>query len=159
MRGCALFVVTVTGCSALEYPRETGETYYVWLESSYSPVIQFHEDRLEGKGICIHVDGGKAQLLGFVTLDDISSAAKRDPDLCMRARAYQQAFAEGMAKGMADTLSESAGADDRRSRLAEDLDAPTHLKKYSREWRGWRNGYGYGEYISRTIVGKEVGSH
>lgn len=150
--GCTLFVLVAAGCSTFEYPRVSGRTYYGWLASSYSPVIQFREHRVEGEGVCFHLDGGKSQLKGFVTLADLSSAPQSDPDLRMEARVYQQAFAEGMSKGMADSLKESTMTSDQQARLLTELDAPVDLEKYVLDWRrGWYAGYDYGKYLCKSL--------
>ncbi len=128
--GCALLGTFMAGCSGLEYSRVSGETYYSWLVSSYSPVVQFGEKRLEGEGVCFHLNAGKSQIQGFVTIQDLSAAAIANPDLVARARLYQQAFSEGMLKGMTDSVNESAGLADGSSILAKELDTPAHLKRY-----------------------------
>jgi hypothetical protein len=148
----------MAGCSGLEYSRVSGETYYSWLVSSYSPVVQFGEKRLEGEGVCFHLNAGKSQIQGFVTIQDLSAAAIANPDLVARARLYQQAFSEGMLKGMTDSVNESARLADGSSILAKELDTPAHLKRYSQEWQAWRNGYRYGERFGGYMRGGKEGA-
>lgn len=152
MRWCAPCAVIVAGCSSLEYPRISGADYYSWLASSYSPVIQSHERRRGGEGVCLQLDGGKVQLRGFVTLDDISAAAQTHSDLSMRAQVYQMAFSDGMAKGMSDGFRGKSLTADEKARLRLELDAPPEFKSHVSEWRaGWSNGYSYGEHFSRRM--------
>lgn len=150
---CASIILLLGGCSHIEYPRVSAENYYSWLASSYSPIVQFLQRRPEGEGLCFHLDGGKAQILGFVTLADITSVGKLDPELRMRSAVYQESFAEGLGKALRDSRSGSMLTSHQKGRLLTELSAPAGLHSYVADWRrGWYAGYGYGEHFGRSIL-------
>lgn len=110
-------------------------------------MLEFAETRpIEGSGICFNASTLKSQLRGFVTFDDMRSAAEQNPALVANARAFQQAFALGVARGIAEDADESAVG-----QPSLDVKPPPHLQEYQELWK-WGQGMGF-SYGKQLLMG------
>lgn len=137
---CLSFIALAVGCvSAPGSHRISGEAYFSWLASSYSPVIEVRQNRAEGASVCVLLDGGKQMISGYVTIEDVVAAGEADPGLRSRADAYQRGFAQGMLEGMNRS---GQSAKEHKKRLREGGHAPPDLSQdlLSVWQRGWMIG-------------------
>lgn len=113
-------------------------------------MLEYGETRLfEGSGICFYAATPKSQTRGFVTFDDVRSAAQKNPVLVAKARAFQQAFAMGVAQGIAENADESSF----QQSLVE-VKPPSKLEEYQEFWKwGRMKGVAYGRQL---LVGELV---
>lgn len=138
-----LLLVVCVGCGSLAYPRVSGEAYYRAL-AGHGPVVEFQETRpVEGTGTCFHVLTLKGQMRGFVTHDDMLSTAQKNPAFVARATAFQQAFAVGVAAGIAESASGSPCES-----LSGEAKPPVYLAGSEEFWKwGMRRGFAYGKQL------------
>lgn len=145
---CALLLVLCVGCGSLGYPRVSGERFYRTL-ASHGPALTSAEYRLlDGSGVRFCALTLKAQSRGFVTNDDMRSAAQKEPDLVAKARAFQRGCAIGIAKGIA----EGAGEPSTQQSFTE-VNPPADLDEYEEFWtRGLGRGRAYGYHLFQTRI-------
>lgn len=99
--------------------------------------------------MCFYALTPKAQARGFVTFDDMRSAAQKNPALVAKARAFQQAFAMGVAKGIADGTGESSF-----EQSIDEMKPPAHLEGYEEFWKWGRlQGFSFGKQL---LLGEPV---